>query len=167
MESRAGVEPAASGFARQRSVSAELPRQKWWIRRDFNPQPLACDTSALALSYEPINLVRKEGIEPSPPACRTSALPLSYSRMLHNGAAPPNRTEMSWASARCLDPLGQSGKSVENGGSYGNRTRFTAWTVQLRSKRITTHGLARRDRTGTSAFTARRAESTTQVPTHS
>ena len=60
---------------------AELCPRKWWGRRVLPSLPLACQTSALLMSYVPRELERVDGVAPSPRPWDGRVLLLNHTRM--------------------------------------------------------------------------------------
>ena len=60
---------------------AELCPHKWWGRRVLPSLPLACQTSALLMSYVPRELERVDGVAPSPRPWDGCVLLLNHTRM--------------------------------------------------------------------------------------
>ena len=60
---------------------AELCPQKWWGRRVPPSLPLACQESALLMSYVPGELERVDGVAPSPRPWDGRILLLNHTRL--------------------------------------------------------------------------------------
>ena len=60
---------------------AELCPRKWWGRRVLPSLPLACQTSALLMSYVPKNLERVNGVAPSSQPWHGRILLLKHTRI--------------------------------------------------------------------------------------
>jgi hypothetical protein len=70
------------------------PPANEWARLGSNQQPLACETSALPLSYSPVcRAVPGQGVEPRSPRSERGVLPVRRSRSAMGQRPPPSSAE--------------------------------------------------------------------------